>query len=205
MHKPNKMVYKRPTDFIPRKPSRTNDYDIDALIEPPLEDFLSALPDEGKCKSEDGFENFLESLNTEPSSVGRWASSSSLDYYSGEDDEEVSAKKARQKVRFASVEVRKYKVCEEIKSSHSERTLRSLDWEHSDSELINVDQYEAGKDESSTTRVKRTKPRRLSPPQRREIINKAKEMSGLSVNPPLRISSPVRERPPVMEAPSDSD
>eukprot|EP00527_Entomoneis_sp_CCMP2396_P003903 CAMPEP_0198146936 /NCGR_PEP_ID=MMETSP1443-20131203/32357_1 /TAXON_ID=186043 /ORGANISM="Entomoneis sp., Strain CCMP2396" /LENGTH=77 /DNA_ID=CAMNT_0043811051 /DNA_START=9 /DNA_END=239 /DNA_ORIENTATION=- len=77
------MAYKRPTDFIPRKPNRTYDIEDEPCLD---EDFLSMLPDEEAVNSPDK-SMFLDSLYADTtSSVGRCAFSSSLGYLSGEDD-----------------------------------------------------------------------------------------------------------------------
>mmetsp|Transcript_1002 Transcript_1002/g.1313 ORF Transcript_1002/g.1313 Transcript_1002/m.1313 type:complete len:170 (-) Transcript_1002:80-589(-) len=142
------MVYKRPTDFIPRKPNRTNDIGDD----PCLEDLLSMLPDEEAVKSPNE-SMFLDSLNTDSTtSVGRWASSSSLDYY---EDEVLIAKKAlKQRVRFSIFEVREDVVYVGDNPSCKDGCPLSLDWEHGEVERRNVDSHEAMKNENTSSKLK---------------------------------------------------
>ena len=150
------MVYKRPTDFIPRKPKRSSE-----PTELCLEDLLNALPVESEKSSECNELDFLgSSCNEPPSAVGRWSSSSSLDFWSGEEDGLKSEPKT---VRFKFVEAREYKRCG-IADAHE--SALSLDWEHVESQTKDVDDYEATRDLSS-------RPKRLSPERREARIRQA--------------------------------
>eukprot|EP00523_Entomoneis_sp_CCMP467_P005435 CAMPEP_0168742106 /NCGR_PEP_ID=MMETSP0724-20121128/12865_1 /TAXON_ID=265536 /ORGANISM="Amphiprora sp., Strain CCMP467" /LENGTH=166 /DNA_ID=CAMNT_0008789645 /DNA_START=68 /DNA_END=568 /DNA_ORIENTATION=+ len=151
------MVYKRPSDFIPRKPLRSSD-DDDSMD---MSSLLSSLPQETKARKAPDQIQPLDGLFSESStSVGRWASSSSLDYYHHSEDEEVTTRKGRRRVKFDSVEVQ-----EIAPKSKQEQTSEEFAVEKEavlDFFISTVDDYEACKSDPSS------QPKRLSPEDREQ-------------------------------------